>query len=453
MSSTPCFTDFNPKKILWQFNSIRYAHYFDYSRGVLELFSSGSIGSAKTIKDIHQITKHCLENDGAKYLMVRRALKDLKRTSWDVLLKHISDIPHLIDSYNKSNLEIIFINGSSIIGDSYDKCDLEKFRSLELSGADFEEGNECPKEVYEAIKMRVGRIPSVKQNIITIRTNPDEPSHWLYKYFIQDTDHPCKKVFYSLTEQNPFLPKWYIQNLKKDLDPLMAKRMLQGQWLSIRGESIYYAYDSDKQFLKNVEYKIDRRYPIDFMHDQNIGAGKPMSMAMGQYINGVFHIFNEFILEGFSTPKLMDEISDSGIFENMNTFRIFGDCNGNNRDTRGSRSDYDIIKKHIENYKRKNGTYVTVKMEVPRSNPPIRERQNKLNAACINDIGVCSLYLYKGAEITDEGIRLTKLKKGSSYQEDDSDSFQHVTTALGYYIYRVKKFLDNGYNTNGIILE
>lgn len=453
MSSTPTFTDFNPTLIKWQYDSISYAHKFDYTQGILELFASGSIGSAKTLKDIHQIVKHCLENDGAKYLMIRRALKDLKRTSWDVLLKHIADIPHLVSSYNKSNMEIVFINGSSIIGDSYDKGDLEKFRSLELSGADFEEGNECTKEVYEAIKMRVGRIPSVKQNIITIRTNPDEPSHWLYKYFIQDDKHPNKKVFYSLTEQNPFLPKWYIQNLKEDLDPVMAKRMLEGQWLSIRGESLYYAYDTNKQFLKDTEYKIDPRYPIDFTHDQNIGAGKPLSMCIGQYINKTFHIFDEFILDGFSTPRLMDEIADSGMFENMNKFRIFGDCNGNNKDTRGNKTDYEITKKFMQTYVRKNGTYLDVEMQVPRSNPPIRARHNMVNSSCLNDLGECRLYIYKGAETVDEGIRLTKLKKGSTYQEDDSDRFQHVTTALGYYIYRVKKYIDNGTTSRGIVLE
>ena len=453
MSSTPTFQEFDPTLIPWQYESIKYAHKFDYSKGILELFSSGSIGSAKTIKDIHQIVKHCLENDGAKYLMMRRALKDLKRTSWDVLLKHISDIPHLVVNYNKSEMKIEFINGSSIIGDSYDKGDLDKFRSLELSGADFEEANECTKEVYEAIKMRVGRIPKIKNNIITVRTNPDEPSHWLYPYFIQDTKHPCKKVFYSLTEQNPFLPKWYIENLRSDLDPLMAKRMLEGKWLSIRGESIYYSYSPERQYLKDVKYKINPHHPIDLMHDFNIGQGKPMSMAIGQYISGVFHIFDEFILDGFSTPRLMEEMSESGIFENMNTFRIFGDCNGKNRDTRGNATDYDIILKFIQTYRRKNGSYPTAKMEVPSSNPPIRTRQNFVNSSCLNDLGECRLYIYSDAPTVDEGFRLTKLKKGSTYQEDDSDRFQHVTTAVGYYIYRVKKYIDNGTITRGIILE
>lgn len=450
--ATPGLTDFDPRRIPWQLDATKFVKDFDYKKGVLELFFSGSIGSAKTIEHVHLIVLHCLQNPGSRYLMLRRVLKDLKRTSWGVLLGHIADIPHLVESYNKTDMKIVFVNGSEIIGDSYEKGDLEKFRSLELSGADFEEGTECDKETYEAIKMRVGRVPSVKENLITIRSNPDEPSHWLYEYFIQDQSHPCKKVFYSLTEQNPFLPKWYIENLRRDLDPLMAKRMLQGQWISITGDSIYYAYDETVQFLEN-DYKFNPLYPIDFFHDFNIGTGKPMSMGIAQYINGKFHIFGEFVIEGFNTPKLIDEIINSGILEYTNKVRVFGDCNGWNRDTRGTETDYDIIQRALERYVKKNGARVQVDMQVPRSNPEIRARQNVVNAACCNDLGERSLYVYKTALTVSKGLKLTKLKKGSTYQEDDSDPFQHVISALGYYVYRVKKYIDNGNQSAGIILE
>jgi len=443
--STPLFQEFDPYLIKWQAEATEYYENFDYKKGILELFFSGSIGSAKTIEDIHLIVRHCLENPGARYLMVRRALKDLKRTSWNVLLKHMADIPHVIKSYNISDLKITFVNGSEIIGDSYDKKDYEKFRSLELSGADFEEANECPKEAYEAIKMRVGRLPNIKENIITARCNPDEPSHWLYKYFIQDTEHKNKKVFYSLTEQNPFLPEWYIENLRNDLDPLMARRMLKGEWLSIRGKSPYYAYDSDKQFLKNTQYVINEKLPIDIMHDFNIGEGKPMSSAIGQFDKGRFHIAKNFIVEGFNTEEIVDEMLDSGTFDKIRIVRIFGDRNGKNRDTRGNKTDYDIIQKKLQTYIKPDKTKLSVQMHVPNANPPIRARQNIVNAWCLNDNGDVRLYIYKDAETVDEGLRLTKLKKGSNYQEDDSDPFQHVTTALGYYIhYFVNRTLKQG---------
>lgn len=436
---TPLFQEFNPYRIKWQGEATEAYENFDYSQGIYEQFYSGSVGSAKSIQHIHLIVRHLLENPGARILMLRRVLKDLKRTSWGLLLNHLADIPHVIKSHNKSEMKIVFTNGSEVLGDSYDKGDLEKFRSLELSGADFEEANECDKETYDAVKMRVGRIPSVKENLILLRTNPDEPSHWLYKYFIQNTENNKRQVFYSLTEQNPFLPEWYIENLKEDFDPLMIRRMLKGEWLSIRGKSPYYAYDTDRQYIKQ-KYVIDENFPLDFMHDFNIGEGKPMSSAYGQVKGDTFHIGKNFIVEGFNTKEILNEMLDhlekTGEISKVRVIRIFGDRNGKNKDTRGNRSDYDIIKKELQNYVKPDGTKIMVVMEVPNENPPIRARQNIVNAHCMNAKGNVRLYVYKEAETVDEGLRLTKVKKGSSYQEDDSDPFQHVVTALGYYIYR-----------------
>lgn len=435
--STPLLQEFDPSIIPWQHDAVSYFHNFDYSKGVLEVLFSGSIGSAKSICAAHIAVVHCLKNKGARVLVVRRALKDLKRTMWSTILNHIGDIPHMVFEYNKSEMRIRFKNGSEIIGDSYDKGDHEKFRSLELTGAVFEEASESDKEVYDAIKMRVGRVPSVKENFILTLTNPGEPDHYLYKEIIMK-EGGNKKVFYSLTEQNPFLPKWYIENLKEDLDPMMAKRMLQGQWISILGEGPYYAYDTARQFLKDKSYKIDPRYPLDMMHDFNIALNKPMSAAIGQVINGVFHIAKDFVVEGFDTEEIVDEILDTGVLEAVNSVRVFGDGAGKARDTRSKRSDYDIILKKLQNYRKKNGQALKVSMQVPKANPPIRDRQNIVNSHCINEHGQIRLFVYKDAPTVDEGLRLTKVKKGSNYQEDDSDPFQHVVTAVGYYIHYYK---------------
>jgi hypothetical protein len=43
--------------------------------------------------------------------------------------------------------------------------------------------------------------------------------------------------------------------------------------------------------------------------------------------------------------------------------------------------------------------------------------------------------VYKKAATLDEGMRLTKLRPGSQYIEDDSKRYQHITTALGYAVH------------------
>lgn len=440
---TPTLQEFNPKLVPWQYKAIKYVNEFDYSKGFLEIMLSGSVGSAKSILAAHLIALHCIRNNGARILVLRRALKDLKRTLWQTLLAHLSDTPELIESYNKSEMKIRLVNGSEIIGDSYDAGDLEKFRSLELSGVAIEEASESNKEVYDAVKMRIGRLPKVHENFLLTLTNPDDPSHYLYKVMIEKDGQDNKKVFYSLTEDNPFLPSWYIENLRRELDPQMARRMLKGEWISIQGATPYYAYDDSIQFLKDKSYEINPAYPLDFFHDFNIGEGKPMSSGYGQVIKGVFHIAKSFVVEGFNTEEIITEMIDDGCLELVREVRVFGDRNGKNKDTRNNRSDYDIILKKLQNYRKSNGQALKVTLCVPNENPPIRSRQNIVNSHCKNELGETRLFIYKDAPKVDEGLKLTKVKKGSSYQEDDNNDYQHVVSAVGYYIHYYKKAVEN----------
>jgi len=66
------------------------------------------------------------------------------------------------------------------------------------------------------------------------------------------------------------------------------------------------------------------------------------------------------------------------------------------------------------------------------SNPPIRTRHNLVNSYCLNANGKRRLFVYEKAKTCDEGLRLTRLKPGGAYIEDDSKHYQHVTTAIGY---------------------
>jgi hypothetical protein len=433
------FQDFNPRDVPWQFDAIKYIDAFDYSKGVLEVLLSGSVGSAKSILAAHLILRHAIENPQARVLVVRRALKDLKRTIWSTILKHAADIPQVIRSYNKSEMKITLINGSEIIGDSYDDMNLEKFRSLELSMAVIEEASESEKEVYDAIKMRVGRAINIKQNLIIAITNPDSPSHYLYKEFIE-SESPNKKVFYSLTEHNKFLPKWYIDNLKRDLDPKLARRMLYGEWVEITTENIYHAYNPDRNFLKNQSYEIKPR-PIMISFDFNIGLGKPMSCAVMQYDSNVFHVFREVIVHGARTENIMEELDNLGLFNLKVPIHIYGDATGAARTTKSLHTDYDVITNYLKRHKEKP-TFV---LKVPRDNPPIRERHNVVNKYCLNENGEVRLLIYKDAPTADKALRFTTFKKGGHLVEDDSKDYQHIGTAIGYaLVYEDRLFRMNG---------
>lgn len=430
-SSTPEIQEFDPTIIPFQYQVIKYVRKeFDYSHGVLEMLLSGSIGSAKSLLAAHLVITHAAANPGSQQLVCRRVLKDLKNTFWRVMMAHY---PKMEKWFNKSEMKITFPNGSIIYGASYDDGNYTRFRSYELSGAVIEEAVEATeKELYEEIFMRIGRLPHVKENYIALITNPDSPGHWIHDKFM-DNPTPNRRVFYSLTEQNPFLPRSYIQQIRHSLDKKQAERMLEGKWIEIRGDVVYYAYDRQKNF-RDYEYNIDSNYPVHIAWDFNVGEGKPMSVAIGQYIRDEWHWFKEFIVHGSRTLSIMEEIQSSGLLDIDYLFIINGDATGAARTSKSLHSDYEVIKSFLDKYQRPSGSMVRYQMQVPRSNPPIKERHNKVNAYCMNADNQVRLFVYKSCPVLDKGLRLTALKKGGNFIEDDSKEYQHVTTAIGYAI-------------------
>jgi PBSX family phage terminase large subunit len=413
-------------------------HEFDYSLGNLQILLSGSYGSAKSILMAHLCITHCLQNPGARACIARRALPDLKRTILKEILEHIeNDLVEGTDYvYNRSESVIRFRNGSEIICMTWADKRYKKGRSLRLSFLLVEEIVENSledKEAFDTLIARLRRIPHVKENVLIAATNPDSPGHWVYKHFIDPNiakKFPNRYVFYSLTEQNPFLDKVYIEELKSGMSKKEADRYLRGQWIELRSNYIYYAYERDYNY-RDYSYRVDPTYPICWSFDFNIGEGKPLSSVFFQFINDEVHIFNEVVVDGFRTRDNIEDAQSKGLLDYKTKYYIHGDASGKSRNTRSNKSDYDIINDYLSNE-------VDIKFDimVPLANPPVRKRHNIVNAYCCNDLGKRRLFVYKDAPTADEGLRLAKLKKGAQYIEDDSDRFQHITTAIGYGIIR-----------------
>jgi hypothetical protein len=166
-----------------------------------------------------------------------------------------------------------------------------------------------------------------------------------------------------------------------------------------------------------------------------------MSATVSQFIDGIFHFKKVYAIQGARTNDILEEMAFDGLFEHQNKFRIFGDASGKSRDTRSIKSDYDLIRQFVANYERKNKTKVEFEILVPLSNPPVRTRHNLVNSHFLNANGQIRLFVYNEAEMLDEGFRLTKLKKGGNYVEDDSIASQHCTTAAGYMLFYLTTLL------------
>lgn len=434
----PALNEFDPRLIPYQFKVLKdIRKNFDYkAHSFHEILLSGSVGSAKSALIAHVAATHCLLYPGARFCLARRAMPDLKRTIFQSVLDHISCLDEDDYTVNETKASIKFSNGSEIISTSWADKRGKKARSLQLSGIGFEEvteNDDDDKKAYMELRLRVNRLPKIPEQIIIAATNPDAPSHWAYKHWIA-SEEKNRHVYYSVTSDNPFLPTTYIDQLKRDLDPKMAERMLYGKWIEIEDEVVYYAYSRERNF-KNEDYQVRKELPVYFSYDFNIGTGKPMSMVFFQIVGDTFHFFDEIVIEGARTENTLEEAANRGLFDLSTTYFCNGDAAGKHRDTRSNQSDYDIIDNFMRRYKRKDGTVLRYERRIPSSNPPIRDRHNIVNAYCLNLNKQVRLYVYKKCVTLDEGFRLVKLRQGSQYIEDDSKFYQHITTAAGYAIH------------------
>lgn len=445
-AAIPSLSQFNPNRIPFQRRVLKdIRKKFDYSDGFMpdgspklgvhQILLSGTVGSAKSLILAHIVVTHCLLFPGAQVGMGRLTMKDLRETLLKMTRQHIGqELPY---GYNETLGKIVFANGSEVLSFSWADGDYEQFKSYAFSLFVIEELTETKdKALYDAIIERVGRLPNVPEKLIVCATNPDSPSHWAYKHFILGSaEDSYIHVYYSHAKDNPFIPASYYAMLRKNLDPRMALRKLEGQWIEITQDVIYYQYSRASHYKPGVIYRVDREHPIHISFDFNIAIGKPMSCVLYQVIEDHFHFFAELVVEGANTEDILQEAAERNYFEYDTTYLVHGDATGSSRSPASKSTNYDVIRNFLANYKTKDGRRIKFNIQVPKSNPPIRTRHNLVNAYMLNVGGDVRLSVYDQVKKLDEGFRLTMLKDGGKYLEDDSKDYQHITTAAGYGIF------------------
>lgn len=388
---------------------------------------SGSVGSAKSLLLAHIILTHCLAFQKAHFGIGRRVLRDLEDTLVSVILRHADEVKF---NYHGTRREFTFANGSIISSFSWADKHYKKFRSHEFTGFAIEELTENEdEEFYNEIFNRLGRRKDIPEKILISATNPDDPEHWVYKRFFIEKS-PTRHVSKTRTRDNPYLPESYVESLKKNMDPKMWLRMGEGEWLPIRGSTIYHQYDQDKHFV-NRPYEVNPRLNIHWSWDFNIGHGKPLSSCFFQF-DGAFRFFKDLVFESLRTEDMLEEALNKGLLDHSTEYIINGDATGKARDTRSKHNDYEIIQKFLANNRNTKGQPIRFKMDVPLINPKVRARHNLVNSWLMNAKNEVRLFVYQDAKVVHQGLMLTKLKSGADYIEDDSKSYQHVTTAVGY---------------------
>lgn len=226
------------------------------------LLLTGSAGGGKSKTAAEKIHAYCMRYPNSFGLITRKIGEALTNSTalffkesiigGDKRIKHVRS-------------RFVYPNGSMIVyGGMNDERQREKIRSIGARGgvdiAWMEEANRFTEEDYNEVLARMrGTAAPWRQVILT--TNPDSPSHWIYKRLILGGE---AQTYYSGAIDNPYNPASYLDVLNK-MTGILADRLVRGLWKQAEG-TVYSNFNEAVHVIDPFKIPADwQRYvSIDF---------------------------------------------------------------------------------------------------------------------------------------------------------------------------------------------
>lgn len=239
------------------------------------------------------------------------------------------------------------------------------------------------------------------------------------------------KVFHWKSAE--ILPEKSIALLKRTMSDKQFRQEFEASFETAGGR-IYEEYSK----ANHTDEIIQPHEQLMWMHDQNF---TPLSSAIGVKRKNSLYLLDEIVLtSAISRQSAIEFVEKYKDHQNKHVL-IYGDPAGRAGEKHGHASDYT----DIEGVLKSNGWKFTRK--VKKAHPAIKDRQNAVRAKICAASGDRTLFVNpKTAVWCDKGLATVQLQKGSTFQEDQTNQYQHITTAIGYCIDRewpIKKLISN----------
>jgi len=338
-----------------------------------------------------------------------------KRLYWRDLKEMVPAWLKSIKKPSESDLIIYLDNGSEIYVIGLDKP--ERIEGIPWSGGGVDEIANCKEDIWDSHLRPLFSTRGMEKSWCWLIGVPEGLNHFYdLAEIAKSSEHPDWR-FYNWPSSDIIDAK-EIEDAKRSMDPRLFRQEYLGSFEDVNGR--VYADYSDDNHTNRV---FDSGNDIIWTHDFNF---TPLSSGILQIDNGIIYMVDEIILESAVAQNTAIEFcARYKGFKGM--VYVYGDAQGHHGEKHGHKSDY----MQIADTLRQNG--FRVKVKATRNYRPIIESQSSLRAKILNAAGERTFFVNAAkCKYGDKGLKLTQLKKGSSFQEADS-KYQHITTALRYF--------------------
>lgn len=229
---------------------------------------------------------------------------------------------------------------------------------------------------------------------------------------------PNFKVYHWKSAE--ILPPDVIAAMKHSMSAKQFKQEFEASFETAGGR-IYEDYSK----ANHTDARIEPHEQLMWMHDQNF---TPLSSAVGVRRNGNdLYLLDEIVLTSAVSKQSALEFVEKFKGHRNKHVLIYGDPAGQAGEKHGHASDYT----DIEGVLKSNGWSFTRKVKP--AHPAIKDRQNAVRAKIKTADDTISLYVNPHtAPWCDKGLATVQLQDGSTFQENQKNQYQHITTAIGY---------------------
>jgi PBSX family phage terminase large subunit len=181
---------------------------------------------------------------GGQYLMCAKSLTTLKRNCL-VLLQDLVGRRNF--TFSLSQKEAKLFGRTVQLEGANDIRSESKIRGMTLQGAYCDELTLFPEDFFAMLLSRLS-MPGAK---LFATTNPDSPTHWLKAKYIDRADELDMYQMSFTIDENTFLEREYIENLKREYVGVYYSRYILGEWVKAEG-LIYPFFGAGNQTDENI---------------------------------------------------------------------------------------------------------------------------------------------------------------------------------------------------------
>lgn len=382
--------------------------------------------SGKTERAKRFVAKMAMRNPGEMYFIAAPTRDQVKKIYWSDM-KKLCLTSMCSKPPSETELIIFMDNGTQVQLIGLDRP--ERIEGVFWSGGVIDEIADIKPEAWES---------NIRPALDTF--NPTRPDYkaWCWLIGVPDgLNHYYDMAQYAESANDPewqcfhwksseILPADTIAAAKRQMSARQYKQEYEADFVGATGR-IYEDYSK----ANHTSAKIEPHEQLLWMHDQNF---TPLSSAVGVRRGdggNDLYLLDEIVLtSAVSKQSAMEFVEKFKEHKNKHVL-VYGDPAGQAGEKHGHASDY----VDIEGVLKSNGWTYTRKVKP--AHPAIKDRQNAVRAKIRTADGHMSLFVNPvTAKWCDKGLATVQLQKGSTFQEDQKNQYQHITTAIGYCIDR-----------------